>query len=894
MVFRIPPAAAVRLSLVAPRGAYGELLRGLLRREISDAIRGSSFARVSGAHRVELESLLAPKIGAELRNLGLTLVSLRVDSVRMAQTGSAFAAEPLHDSKLLVIGLDGADWRVIDPLLRRGKLPTLARLIHNGVRARLRSIDPILSPVVWTTAATGFLPTRHGILDFLVTDLRTGARVPVTSRHRKVKAVWNLLSDSGVGVGVIGWWATWPAEFVDGYVVSDRVAYQLFGQAVSTSGALAGKTFPPDLYAKIQPLIVQPSQIDAKNLKKYLKYPIPARTAGKPSREEELKTVLASTATYENIALALGSKGFNSFQAIYFEGIDTSSHLFMPFRPPMREGIEINEFASYSGAVDAFYETQDEILGELLSKVGPDTGVIVLSDHGFKSESDRPIGESRINYATAASWHRKYGIFIASGGRFRQSAEIPEVSVIDVTPTILAYFGLPVGEDMDGRPATELFTPEFLSAHPITYRPSWESAAAPQVEMASDPEGDKALKEKLLALGYLSRDGALTSNNLGNALLSQGKVDEAIDSLRRAVTDTPGLALARINLARAYLRKSDRAAARHELEHVLKGDPFSPEAGLMLAEIEIEEGSFDSARTHLEALVRRDGSLGTAHRLLAEIHEARGDRKSAESELKLAIEIDSDDADSHNALGVLYRAWGKPEDARAEFRKAIAADPAFYAGYSNLATLSMDQENWEEAQGLLEQAIRLAPNDAATANNQGNLHLHRGNLAAAEQEFLRAARLMPRYSEPHNGLGAVALQRGRVADASREFRKAIELDPKNTNPRINLARQLAKEGKAEEARRELEDYLRQVPAETRATLELASLLLQRGNADAAAKLCAESLAVHPSYQVLNLQGDALRKLGRSAGAVEAYRRSLELNPYQPEIAALLRSGGVSR
>jgi len=897
LAFRIPPSSAPRLSAAAPGEHIAVLLRALLRHEVGEAIRPASFARVSGAHRVELESVLAPKVGAKLRNLGLILVSLRVDSVRMAQPGSAFAQEPLPDSKLLVIGLDGADWRIIDPLLRRGKMPTLARLVHAGVRARLRSIDPILSPVVWTTAATGFLPTRHGILDFLVTDTRTGGKVPVTSRHRNVKAVWNLLSDSGVRVGVIGWWATWPAEFVDGFIVSDRVAYQLFGQAVSASGPRIGKTFPPELYEKIQPLIVSPERIDSKELKKYLRYPLPADSSSRhgASREEELKTVLASTATYENISMALESNK-NQFEAIYFEGIDTISHLFMPFRPPMRPGVDIHEYEAYSGAVDAFYETQDQIMGEILAKIGPDTGVIVLSDHGFKSENDRPLRESRINYATAASWHRKYGVFVASGGRFRDAAELSEVSVMDVTPTILTYFGLPVGEDMDGRPVTQLFRADFLRAHPVTYRPSWESAAgaAPRVEAASDPEGDKALKEKLLALGYLSRDGALSSNNLGNALLSEGKVDEAIESLRAAVVRTPGFSMPKINLARAYLRKQDVAAARREIDEVLKTDPASPEAALLMAEIEIEEGAAGAARKRLEDLLRRDASLAEAHRLLGEIYIGQGDGKRAELELRHAIEIDSDNAESHNALGVLYRQGGRMEDARAEFQKAIEADPSSYAGYSNLATLSMDQENWEEAGRLLDTAIRLAPKDAATANNRGNLYLHQGNLEAAAQEFRRAILLAPRYSEPHNGLGAVALRQGREEEAVAEFRKAIELDPKNSNPRINLARQFLKKGDSRLARRELEAYLQEAPGETHATLELASLLLREGMAEEAARLCTASLAENPAaFQIWNLRGDALRKLGKSSGAAESYRHSLELNPYQPEIAAQLHSQGGS-
>jgi hypothetical protein len=222
----------------------------------------------------------------------------------------------------------------------------------------------------------------------------------------------------------------------------------------------------------VRPLIQSPASVEKSELKRYLKY---SREDGPPSpsdfqgREKELKTVLASTNTYEAISLAMASNRFNSFEAIYFEGIDTVSHLFMPFRPPQRPGISSVDFSAYSAAVDAFYVRQDEILGAILARADPTAGILIVSDHGFKSEADRPERESRINYASAASWHRKQGVLIASGGSFRSGVTLQEASILDLTPTILAYFGLPVGEDMQGRPMTELFQPQFLQPAGLSY-----------------------------------------------------------------------------------------------------------------------------------------------------------------------------------------------------------------------------------------------------------------------------------------------------------------------------------------------------------------------------------------------------------------------------------------
>ena len=89
----------------------------------------------------------------------------------------------------MLIGLDGADWKLIDAMLARGELPNLARLRREGVWGHLKSAVPLLSPLIWTTIATGKTPDQHGILSFRADDSETGDAVPVTSNLRKVKAL---------------------------------------------------------------------------------------------------------------------------------------------------------------------------------------------------------------------------------------------------------------------------------------------------------------------------------------------------------------------------------------------------------------------------------------------------------------------------------------------------------------------------------------------------------------------------------------------------------------------------------------------------------------------------------------------------------------------------------
>ena len=123
--------------------------------------------------------------------------------------------------RLLIVGWDAADWQVIDPLIKQGRMPVLAGLITRGIRSDLSTLEPKLSPLLWTTIATGRTPDRHGIANFVEPKPDgSGLRV-ATSTSRKVKALWNIASQSGLRSQVTGWYASHPAEPILGSVTSN-------------------------------------------------------------------------------------------------------------------------------------------------------------------------------------------------------------------------------------------------------------------------------------------------------------------------------------------------------------------------------------------------------------------------------------------------------------------------------------------------------------------------------------------------------------------------------------------------------------------------------------------------------------------------------------------------
>jgi tetratricopeptide (TPR) repeat protein len=137
-------------------------------------------------------------------------------------------APPVHHTqtpppRVILLGLDGADWQLLDRYCADGTMPNLAALVRDGEKRVLLTQHPPLSPLVWTTMMTGVSPLEHRILDFTRFNPVTRRREPITSDERAVPAIWNMASAKGKKSGVFGMWATDPPEPIDGTIVSDRM-----------------------------------------------------------------------------------------------------------------------------------------------------------------------------------------------------------------------------------------------------------------------------------------------------------------------------------------------------------------------------------------------------------------------------------------------------------------------------------------------------------------------------------------------------------------------------------------------------------------------------------------------------------------------------------------------
>lgn len=441
------------------------------------------------------------------------------------QKVTAIDSQWLTDTKILLIGLDAADWRIITPLLKEKKLPHLQALIESGSHGRLKTLIPAQSPRIWNSIATGKRPKKHGILGFVVRHPQTGKRMPYTSNMRRCKTVWDILSDYGKRVGVVGWWNTWPATPVNGAMVSGVTRYKLkdfapLGEleqaseepsarlleyprkSALLSEAANRQTYPEELFNEIRPLIRPHNQID--DAPEFIRQ---VRAATEPLTEAErvslslLVQIHNDDRTYGAIGRYLWSRLRPDFLAVYFAGIDVVGHRFWLYMEPEKFNavVEPRRIEQYKDVLRHYYVFVDEMIGQYLSVLDEETCVVVVSDHGM-SASQRAFDLS--GGAGSAAHTDEDGIIIMTGKHIEPGNPLGASSVLDVTPTLLALIGLPVGADMDGRVIRRALRKEFLTEHPIRYITTYDINVQADSIPIESPMDDQIM-ERLRALGYI-------------------------------------------------------------------------------------------------------------------------------------------------------------------------------------------------------------------------------------------------------------------------------------------------------------------------------------------------------------------------------------------------------
>ncbi|HSS44122.1 MAG TPA: alkaline phosphatase family protein, partial [Thermoanaerobaculia bacterium] len=476
--------------------------------------------------------------------------------------------------RVIWCGLDGADWEYLDSLAAQGKMPNWKRLSVEGFGARLQSFMPILSPLVWTTQETGVGPDVHGVLDFQEVDPRTGLLVPVSEASRKVPAVWNIAAENGRRVGVVGFWATHPAEMVNGFFLSDRI------HPKSPAAVARGVGYPESLSETVRRVVTREGNVGVADLMPYFDWPETevasalARGAGYDDPVTALSGLLVETRVTQRLTRELYDRERPDLLAVYFEGTDSIGHLFAPYAPPRLACAEEPLFEKFHRTAETYFRAVDSILGQWMRRAREDGAILILtSDHGFHWGADRPCGRGSTQEASAAAWHRLEGVFLAWGEAVTPESPSRVVSAFDVAPTLLALLDLPVDSKMRGSVIPILRGLSAKGRRDLFSRISVRTVASDPI----DPKEASEYAHKLGALGYIA--GAP----------GQSRPDAGLAS--------PGLTKGAWNNLGVYLRFSahDERAARSAWEEALKLDPAYHSPLFNIARLEKDRGHLGEA-----------------------------------------------------------------------------------------------------------------------------------------------------------------------------------------------------------------------------------------------------------------------------------------------------------
>jgi hypothetical protein len=375
--------------------------------------------------------------------------------------------------RVRVLGIDGLDARMAEHMVARGEMPRLQQLLASGARGRLRPEPEEVPAIVWTTIATGRGPESHGVRSpgarrlagmrtpvavpedggisrtlTAATDLlRLTRPQPPTALLRGAKTFWNVASDKGLRVGVVNWWATWPAEAVNGYVVSDRALFKL-----ERGEPFDRETHPPSVFEQLRPLLAGGEDDRARRLDRF----------------------------HVAAALALRREHPPDIEAVYLSGLDISTTQQLGDSA----AADLASLDARVAAVREQYRFSDELIGRIVDDLGGQDVLVLVGDPGRHARRSTPPSD---------------GMLVLRGPAIA-AVDLGSASERDVAPTVLHLTGLPVSRELEGRVLETALSTGFRAAHPVRSVASYGRRPA---AAAAESAFDKEILEELRSLGYI-------------------------------------------------------------------------------------------------------------------------------------------------------------------------------------------------------------------------------------------------------------------------------------------------------------------------------------------------------------------------------------------------------
>ncbi len=631
-----------------------------------------------------------------------------------------------------MVGWDAADWKIIHKLCDRGVMPYMKSLLQQGASGNLSTLEPILSPMLWTSIATGKRPFKHGIHGF-TEPLPDGSGIrPSTSTSRTCKAVWNMLMQEQYKVHVLGWFSSHPAEPINGVYVSDL--FYKSSTSLDEPWPLAeGAACPPEPVELLKSGRAHPDEMTAEAVVPFIPR-VAEIDIQKDKRLKSCRRLLAECSTIHNVATWVLENQEWDFIAVFYDAIDHFGHAFMHYYPPRREQVSEKDYELYKNVIDSVYVFQDLQLGRLLHLAGDDVTLILVSDHGYHSDHLRPEYTPDIP-AGPAVWHRPVGVSLVKGPGIKQNATMYGANVLDVTPTILQLCGLPLGKDMDGHPWLQAME----NPGDVALIDSWEDRPGNSGEHDPDKkenavDAHEALQQ-LVALGYID-------------------VDAPGENIQKTIDNTVNES--RYNLARSYMDAGLYWQAIPILQKLIEKDGEAPRFRLTLASAFQGNKQIPESRRELEQLCEKhQKSPPSVLVMLAALYREEGDVDNA---LKWLDKITLDDL-TQPELCIRYGAncgrLGKVSEAESAYLKALKLDPDSRDGVWGMTRVCLRKKDYQQALDYALRGAELAPYFALTHYYMGRVLLRLNKYRESTTAFQRAIELNPGLYAAHRFLALI-------------------------------------------------------------------------------------------------------------------------------------------
>lgn len=393
------------------------------------------------------------------------------------------------ESHIRMLMFDGASLDMISPAVAAGRLPNIARIFDQGAVLHLATLRPTQAEPVWSAVATGRYPMDNGVRSAVIYRALGGTPIqllpdycfaqalvtfgflteePQTATDLLARPIWNILSDRGASVGVIGWPLTHPAPVVNGFAVSD--AFHRLPDTELTQDAtpaLWPSALLPDALAALQ----VPAEPDPVSL-------VSAMGAPQPVNDYDVRRDRAPILADRVHLQLLRALEINQprFLAVRFPGIDAVGHRFLRYADPSAFGdVSEAERERFGNVLNQYYGFLDTLIGREMERLGPNDLLLAVSGFGMEplSPGKRVLEIIAGNPQISGTHERAPDGFVLAFGSAVAAGRPGRASVVDLAPTILYFLGLPVGRDMDGFARIDLFKPAFTSDKPVTYIPSY-------------------------------------------------------------------------------------------------------------------------------------------------------------------------------------------------------------------------------------------------------------------------------------------------------------------------------------------------------------------------------------------------------------------------------------